>query len=85
MKTFTAISNSTIYDVCLNTYGTLDYLVKLMVDNNHAGVDVFPTNGQIFVYDETLVNKIFTSNAPQVGQISGILSPTKYATRWLTL
>lgn len=85
MKTFTAISNSTIYDVCLNTYGTLDYLVKLMVDNNHAGVDVFPINGQIFVYDETLVNKIFTSNAPQGGQISGILSSTKYATRWLTL
>mgnify|MGYP000853902556 CR=1 FL=1 len=53
MTTFIAISNSTIFDVCLNTYGTLDLLVKLMVDNNHEGVSTYPVNGQEFIYDET--------------------------------
>jgi hypothetical protein len=53
MTTFVAISNSTIYDVCLNTYGTLDKLVKLMTDNNHDGVNTNPVNGQEFIYDET--------------------------------
>lgn len=55
MKVFTAISNSTIYDVCLNTYGTLNFLIKLMTDNNFAGVDEYPYNGQQFIFDETLV------------------------------
>lgn len=56
MKVFIAISNSTIYDVCLNTYGTLNLLAKLMDDNNFNGVASYPENGQEFVYDETLVN-----------------------------
>lgn len=55
MQIFTAISNSTIYDVCLNTYGTLDYLVKLMTDNNFGSVDDYPLNGQQFIFDETLI------------------------------
>lgn len=55
MQTFTAISNSTIYDVCLNTYGTLDLLVKLMTDNNFTSINDYPANGQEFVFDETLV------------------------------
>lgn len=55
MAEFKAVDMSTIYDVCLNTYGTLNYLVKLMVDNDFNGVNEYPTAGQIFVYDETLV------------------------------
>ena len=55
IKQFQAVDMSTIYDVCLNTYGNLDYLVKLMVDNNFTGVNSFPIAGQIFLYDDTLV------------------------------
>ena len=62
IREFTAISNSTIYDVCLNTYGTLDLLVKLMYDNDFDGVDTLPTNGQVFSYDDTLVQNISTNN-----------------------
>ena len=80
MKEFIAISNSTIYDVCLNTYGTLDYLGKLMNDNNHLGVDVNPTNGQIFMYDDTLVNKISNSITDSTQQINSNLAKIKYAT-----
>jgi glycopeptide antibiotics resistance protein len=55
MQLFKAISNSTIYDVCLNTYGSLDYLVKLMVDNKFVSVNEYPVNEQEFIFDETLV------------------------------
>lgn len=55
IREFTAVDMSTIYDVCLNTYGTLNYLVKLMVDNNFPGVNTYPTAGQVFKYDDTLV------------------------------
>ena len=54
MQEYTAISNSTIYDVCLNTYGSLDFLVKLMTDNRFGSIDNYPRNGQVFYYDETL-------------------------------
>ena len=55
MQLFKAVENSTIYDVCLNTYGTLNLLVKLMVDNNYGGVNLYPYTGQLFTFDETLV------------------------------
>ena len=55
MQIFTAVSNCTIYDVCLNTYGTLDLLTKLMSDNNFGSVNNYPANGQQFKFDETLV------------------------------
>lgn len=54
-RTFAAVEMSTIYDVCLNTYGTLNLLTKLMVDNSFPGVNSYPTPGQIFMYDDTLV------------------------------
>lgn len=55
MQQFSAASNSTIYDVCLNTYGSLDFLVKLMLDNNYINVNTYPTSGQVFIFDETLI------------------------------
>ncbi len=58
MTTFVAISNSTIYDVCLNTYGTFDLLVKLIVDNNFGSINNTPMNGQEFIFDETLVKPV---------------------------
>lgn len=55
MQLFKAISNDTIYDVCLNCYGTLDLLVKLMVDNNFGSINNYPVNEQEFKFDEALV------------------------------
>lgn len=66
MTAFYAIENSSVYDVCLNTYGTLNLLVKLMVDNNHPGVDKYPENQQLFMYDETLVNNLSEQKANTV-------------------
>jgi hypothetical protein len=80
MTTFTAISNSTIYDVCLNTYGTLNLLGKLMKDNNFDGVNAYPVNGQEFIYDETLVN---IQSLSKFGNytVTGGANKTKYATK----
>jgi hypothetical protein len=81
MKQFVAISSSTIYDVCLNTYGTLNRLAKLMDDNNHPGVDVYPVAGQVFLYDENLVNVQTNQNLNQNYTISAGDAQLKYATQ----
>lgn len=54
-KKFNAQAGQSIYDVCLNTYGTFDQLVKLLRDSGNQGVNDVPFSGQAFVYDETLV------------------------------
>jgi len=56
MTTFTAITDSTIYDVCLNTHGTLNKLGQLMDENDWEGVNTYPEQGDEFTFDETKVN-----------------------------
>lgn len=56
MSTFTAINNSTIFDVCLNTYGTLNKLAQLMDDNDWEGVSTYPAQGDEFTFDNTQVS-----------------------------
>jgi hypothetical protein len=81
MTQFIAISNSTIFDVCLNTYGTLNLLAKLMDDNNHPGIDTYPKNGQIFLYDENLVNVQSNQNLNQNYTVAAGSAQLKYATK----
>lgn len=81
MTQFTAVSNSTIYDVCLNTYGTLNLLVKLMDDNDFEGVNTYPSNGQIFLFDENLVNVQSNQNLNQNYTIAAGEAQLKYATK----
>ena len=62
---FRAISGQSIYDVCLNCYGTLDLLYRLLQDNGIDSVDLPVYSRQLFVYEDTLVvdqgiNQIFT-------------------------
>jgi hypothetical protein len=73
MTNFISINNCTIYDVCLNTYGTLDLLTKLMNDNNFPGVNYYPENGRIFTFDETLIKNENIYNQAALNNI-------KYAT-----
>jgi len=79
IKEFTAVSNSTIYDVCLNTYGSLNYLGKLMDDNDHPGADVYPTSGQVFEYDANLVQR--PASGSYNSALAGGASLVKYATQ----
>jgi hypothetical protein len=55
MRTFNAIAGQSIYDVCLQTYGSLDYLYKLMQDNGILGLNENVSSRQSFAWDDSLV------------------------------
>ena len=54
MKTFVATDGQSLLDVCLNVYASLDYLVKLMLDNGVDNVNADVISGQVFEYDDTV-------------------------------
>jgi hypothetical protein len=79
---FTAVDKSTIWDVVLNTYGSVDEIVKIMVDNDYPNVNTYPKNGQIFFFDDTLVenqNNLQSDLSPKkfatAGGVEGVISP----------
>lgn len=55
IKTFFAVGGQSIYDVCLNCYGTIELLYKLVTDNSVVNVDQLVSSRQKFLYDDTLV------------------------------
>ncbi|HVX01015.1 MAG TPA: hypothetical protein VHA52_11345 [Candidatus Babeliaceae bacterium] len=55
MNNYYATMGQSLYDICLNTYGSLDYLLKLMLDNSITTLSHMPGPDQQFVYDTTLV------------------------------
>ena len=54
MQTYKALDGQSLYDVCLQTYGSLNYLVKLMTDNNISNLDITSIAGIVFIFDERL-------------------------------
>lgn len=73
IQSFAAVDQCTIWDVCLNTYRSVDLIVKLMLDNDFPNINTYPVAGQLFLYDDTLV---VNQNIKQTG-----LPALKYATR----
>ena len=65
MLIYKAVNGQSLLDVCLNTYGSTDYFIKLLKDNNIANANQLPYTGQQFSWDETLVsdNNVQTSTA----------------------
>jgi len=53
MLLYKAVSDQSIYDICLMTYGSFDYLSKLVFDNME-NIDSTILVGQEFSWDETL-------------------------------
>jgi hypothetical protein len=51
-----------VIDLCLQSYGTTDLLVKFCKDNNISSLNYVPPVPQLFVYDETLVTDQKVSN-----------------------
>lgn len=80
MTEFIAVANSTMLDVCLNTYGSLNRMVKLMVDNNIPNVNYRPYAGQVFLFDENLVVTQTNQSLNQNYNVLNTVSKTKYAT-----
>ena len=67
IQNYSAVLGQSILDVCLQVYGTLDLLYKLIQDSGIDSINVSPLSGQIFVYDDALatdqaqINKNFQS------------------------
>ena len=55
MKNFFSVNNQTMTDLCLQSYGTTDLLIKFCTDNNITSINFIPPAPQLFVYDESLV------------------------------
>lgn len=77
LKNYKAIQGQSIFDVCLNTYGTLDNLFKLLQDSSGTaqGVDDVPASGQQYTYDDALVAD---QQINQAYTLSGINYATYY-------
>ena len=55
LTTYTALEGQSIYDVCLQTYGTLDLLYKLIQDNDIDNVNRVELKGIVFTFDTSLI------------------------------
>jgi len=55
MQTCTAVEGQSLYDVCLNTYGSLDFLLKMLQDSGVSDINQSPHSGQVFSFDPQLV------------------------------
>lgn len=66
MLPYNAVNGQSLYDVCLCVYGSLNYMLKLIKDNNIANIDHKPVSGDVFVYDETI--NANTSNRSSLSQ-----------------
>jgi hypothetical protein len=55
MKQYSAIDGQSIFDICLNCYGTLDLLLKLIVDSGIENVNHIPISRELYTYDDSLV------------------------------
>jgi hypothetical protein len=73
METYYAITGQTLADICMNTYGTMDYFYKLIQDSNIPNGDAIPYTGQPFYWDKTLV-------VDNLINITTTLGSIKYAT-----
>jgi hypothetical protein len=83
-KSYNAVNGQSIYDVCLNTYGTLDLLVKQLVDSGGTqGVNDVPASGQVYVYDDDLVvdqavNQAYLLTSVRYATVNGTNGQTYY-------
>jgi hypothetical protein len=88
MRTYKAIAGQSIYDVCLQTYGTLDLIYKMMQDNGVNGLNEPVLSGQAFVWDESLVQdqqlnaafvasgKIYATDVSNYGSVFYVINNT---------
>jgi hypothetical protein len=73
-RKFVAVDGQSLVDVCLNTYGTLDYLLKLIQDSGVVNLNADVSSQQVFLFDDSLV--VDQSTIGQ-NQAAGIYYATK--------
>jgi hypothetical protein len=84
LKTYNAVNGQSIYDVCLNAYGSLDNLVKLLTDSGAGqGVNDVPASRQAYIFDDSLVidqsiNQAYTLSGIRYATLLGTNGQTYY-------
>lgn len=73
---YTAVSGQSLADVCMNTYGSMDYFFKLLKDSGIANANQIPYTGQPFTWDNTLV---VDANVNRTTVLGGIRYATAYS------
>lgn len=66
-------NGQSIKDICLNIYGNIDLIYKLIRDSGTNGINYIPKTGDVFLYDPTLIIGNSSSRTK-------IISDTRYAT-----
>jgi hypothetical protein len=51
---YKAVNGQSLADICMNTYGSMDFFYKLLQDSGVANANQIPYSGQPFTWDETL-------------------------------
>lgn len=75
MLQYKCIEGQSVMDVCLQTYGSLDFVGKLIEDNSLSNINSTLQSGQVILWDETLNvdQSVFQNN-----QSGSITYATKY-------
>lgn len=80
MITFNSVSGQSLCDVCINTYGSMDYFFKLLQDNGITNPDGLAQSNGAFIWDNTLVvdaqneRRILTNNLKFATANSGTMN-----------
>jgi hypothetical protein len=56
MAEFISKNNQSIFDVCMQTYGDMNFMYKLIQDSGFPSLSTSPTIGTKFTFDESLIN-----------------------------
>lgn len=86
IQTFPAVHGQSLYDICLNTYGTLELLYKLLQDNGIDSLNVIPYSRQPFLWDDSLVtdqgvNTKFAQSGTRYATDIGLIGSTFYTVK----
>lgn len=86
MSVFKAIYGQSIWDVVLNTYGSFDNAIKMLIDNNLPNINITPSSQQPFEWDNTITadqsisisdsNIIYATSPIPNGNVMSVVSGT---------
>ena len=72
MKNYVVLYGQSIFNVCLQTYGTLNYIFKLISDNNLGNINAVVNPGQIIIFDPSLIKDVSLYNQNLMKKINYI-------------
>lgn len=75
LQTYRAVNGQSAYDVCLNTYGSLDFLYKLLQDSGAGSVDDEVVTGQPFYFNDDLIVDQIISAGLKGAKLATMYSP----------